>query len=208
MRPRRPAALAAALAGAIGLWLAAGAAEAHPHVFIDNVATLVFDQRGIAAIRLRWTFDEIFSAGIIAQFDKNKDRKFDAEELKALKAGAFDNLQGFDYFTHLTVDDRPVPVRRVTDFAAAIEKDQLVYEFTVPLDQAVDPRRQRLVLGVYDVEYFVDIDIGGKDAVRFERSAGISCKTSVLENPRRPIDRKSTRLNSSHSRASRMPSSA
>lgn len=178
---------AAALAAGVAFLIAAGHARAHPHVFIDNTATFVFDQRGIASIRLRWVFDEIFSASIISQFDKNKDKKFDDEELKALKAGAFDNLQNFDYFTHLTLDDKPVPTRRVTGFTATIEKGQLVYEFTVHLDQAVDPRRQRLVLGVYDVEFFVDIDVNGKDAVRFEGGAGIVCKTNVLENPRKPI---------------------
>ncbi len=176
-----------ALAVCLGLLGAPDAAQAHPHVFIDNVATFVFDQRGVAAIRLRWTFDEIFSASIISQFDRNKDKSFDAEELKALKAGAFDNLQNFGYFSHIDVDDKPVPTKRVTGFKAEIVKDQLVYEFTVPLDAAVDPRRQHLVVGIYDPEYFVDIDVAGKDAVRFEGNAGISCTAPVLENPRKPI---------------------
>ena len=47
---------------------------------------------------------------------------------------------------------------------------------------------------------------------RYPEVAGVKCYASLAEVPEVPdlvlIDRKSTRLNSSHSRASRMPSSA
>ncbi|MGQ0677321.1 MAG: DUF1007 family protein [Rhodospirillales bacterium] len=173
-----------ACAGALS---AAMPAHAHPHVWIDNTATFVFQQGRIGAIRLRWMFDEIFSASIIQQFDKNKDGKFDAAELKELEKGAFANLSTYSYFTYVTVDDKPVPTVRVLGFTAGIEKNQLVYEFTVPLDAPVDPLRQGFSFSVYDLEYFVELDMGGREGARFEGNAGIACRATVAENPSKRI---------------------
>lgn len=184
---RRSLAIIAVLGAVLGALAAAPQAAAHPHVWIDNTATFAFAGGKIAAIKLRWVFDEIFSASIIQQFDKNKDRKFDAEEVKALEKGAFSNLQTFGYFTYVTVDDKPVPTVRVTGFTAAIEKDQLVYEFTVPLDAPVDPLRQGFTFSVYDLEYFVELDMGNGAATRYEGDAGIKCRASVAENPGKRI---------------------
>ncbi len=177
----------AAVLAALGALLAAAPAQAHPHVWIDNIATFVFQEGKIASIKLRWAFDEIFSASIIMQFDKNKDRKFDAAELKELEKGAFSNLQTFSYFTYVTVDDKAVPTVRVTGFAASIEKDQLVYEFIVPLDRPVDPMKQGFTFSVYDLEYFVELDMGGGKETRYEGNAGIACRATVAENPSKRI---------------------
>jgi ABC-type uncharacterized transport system substrate-binding protein len=181
---RRNAAFAVAVAGAIAL---AGGALAHPHVWIDNITTFQVAGGRIVAIKLRWTFDELFGGSIIAQYDRNKDKRFDAKEMEALKKGAFDNLQGYDYFTHLSVDDRKVPVKTVTGFVASIENGRLVYQFTVPVDPPVDPRKAKVVLGVYDAEFFVDIEIGGRESVRYEGLDGMDCRTTVAENPRHAI---------------------
>jgi len=183
MRPSRPTAALIAL----GLLLAALPVAAHPHVWIDNATTFVLRQGKIVAIRLEWTFDEIFGDGIIDQFDKNKDKKFDAKELAALEQGAFANLREFDYFTHLSVDDKELPTKSVTGFAARIVKGKLVYSFTVPVDPPVDPLKRRVVLGVYDSTYFVDLQPGGRESVRFEGAEGMDCRTQLAENTKKPI---------------------
>jgi hypothetical protein len=99
-------------------------AGAHPHVWIDAIVTFAFQDGRIVAIRQEWTFDEVFGDAIIGQFDLNKDKKFDAKELAALQLGAFANLREFDYFTHLSSDDKAVPTKAVTGFAARVEKGQ------------------------------------------------------------------------------------
>jgi len=179
----RPASLVlAACLGAL-----AGPAQAHPHVWIDNVTTFRFAAGKITAIKLRWTFDEVFGGSIIGQFDRNKNKRFEPQEMEALKKGAFDNLEGFGWFTHLTVDLKPVPAKSVTGFVATIENGRLVYEFAVPVDPPVDPLKARVGLGLYDPEFFVDLEIGGREAVRYEGLDGLACRTSVAENARTPI---------------------
>lgn len=171
----------------VGLAALAGAALAHPHVWIDNVTTFRFAQGRIVAIRLRWTFDEMFGGSIIGQFDKNRNKRFEPQEMEALKKGAFDNLEGFGWFTHLTVDMKPVPVKAVTDFKASVENGRLVYEFTIPVDPPVDPLTARVGLGIYDPEFFVDVEVGGRESVRYEGLEGLACRTNVAENARNPI---------------------
>jgi ABC-type uncharacterized transport system substrate-binding protein len=175
------------LAGALALGVAAGGVRAHPHVWIDNVTTFQFAQGKIVAIKLRWTFDEVFGSSIIDQFDGNKDKRFDAKEQAALQKGAFDNLKAYDYFTHLSVDDKMLPVKSINGFAASVENGRLVYQFTVPVAPPVDPRKGRVALGMYDPDFFVDVEIGGREQVRYEGLDGLDCRTTVAENPRHAI---------------------
>ncbi len=50
-------------------------ALAHPHIFIDAKATIVFDDAGdVAGIRHSWTFDESFSTWQIQGLDQRRRR--------------------------------------------------------------------------------------------------------------------------------------
>lgn len=165
----------------------ASSAGAHPHVWIDAVVTFAFKDGRIVAIRQEWTFDEVFGDSIIGQFDANKDKKFDARELAALEQGAFANLREFDYFSHLSVDDKAVPTKTVTGFAARVEKGRLVYSFTLPVEPGLDPLKGRVALGLYDPSYFVDVQTGGRAGVKYEGIGAMDCRTDLAENTRKPI---------------------
>ena len=71
-------------AGAVLLGLT-GAAMAHPHIFIDAKATLVFDDQGeLASIHNSWTFDEAFSVWQIQGLDTNNDGITSSDEMQDL----------------------------------------------------------------------------------------------------------------------------
>ncbi len=162
-------------------------AGAHPHVWIDAVVTFAFKDGRIVAIRQEWTFDEVFGDAIIGQFDANKDKKFDAKELAALEQGAFANLREFDYFSHLSVDDKAVPTKAVTGFAARVDKGRLVYSFILPVEPGIDPLKGRVALGLYDQSYFVDVQVGDRSTVKYEGNGAMDCRTQLAENTRKPI---------------------
>ena len=65
-----------------------GPALAHPHVWITDVTTYVFEGRNLIALRHRWEFDTFFSSFVIQKHDANGDVQFDAEETEALQAAA------------------------------------------------------------------------------------------------------------------------
>jgi ABC-type uncharacterized transport system substrate-binding protein len=162
-------------------------ATAHPHVWITDVTTFVFEDRQLVGLRHRWTFDEFFGSFVIEEHDLDGDGRFDPAEMAALRQGAFVNLEAFDYFTHLRIDGDTWPLREVESFAASIEDGVLVYEFTLALPQPVDPGAADLAVGVYDPEYYVEVLLDEHDPVRFAGLPSGACTFDIREDTERPI---------------------
>ena len=118
-------------------------AAAHPHVWITDVTTFVFEGRQLVGLRHRWTFDEFFGSFVIEEHDLDGDGRFDPAETAALREAAFDNLEEFDYFTHLRIDGDAWRLREIEAFRATIEDGVLIYEFTLSLPRAGRPRSRR-----------------------------------------------------------------
>ncbi len=184
MRPlRQPAGLVLAL-------LLAGQASpavAHPHVWITGVTTFLFEDGQVVGLRHRWTFDEFFGGFVIGEHDVDHDGSFDPAETAALRQSAFDNLQELDYFTHLRIDGEAMPLREVETFQASIEDGVLVYEFTLPLPQPVDPAAAELALGIYDPDYYVEVLLDEHDPVRFTGLPSGACTFAIREDSEHPI---------------------
>lgn len=162
-------------------------AAAHPHVWITNVTTFVFEDRQLVGLRHRWTFDEFFGSFVVEEHDPDGDGRFDPAETAALRQGAFENLEEFDYFTHLRVDGDSWPLREIASFAARIEDGKLVYEFALPLPEPVDPGAVDVALGVYDPEYYVEVLLDEHDPVRFAGLPSGACSFDIREDAERPI---------------------
>lgn len=63
-------------------------AQAHPHIFIVQRLTAVFDQTGLAGIRVRWKFDDMFAAMIAEDFDLDRNGRLDPSEVAEIKENA------------------------------------------------------------------------------------------------------------------------
>jgi ABC-type uncharacterized transport system substrate-binding protein len=71
---------------------------AHPHVFVDGKAEIVFDaQKRITAIRNVWQFDEAYSAFADTGLDTNGDGKLTQQELAPLAKLNMDSLKEYSY---------------------------------------------------------------------------------------------------------------
>jgi ABC-type uncharacterized transport system substrate-binding protein len=115
---------------------AASPAGSHPHVFVDHAITVIVGQEGLEGLHFAWTFDEMFSSMVALTFDTDKDKRFSAGEIKAIEQRHFGHLKDFNFFVHLRVNDKPVPVTTVKDFQARLAGGQVVYAFTVPVKAA------------------------------------------------------------------------
>ena len=175
------------LAGAAGL-IAGNAhpAQAHPHVWVDHVTTFVFEDRQLIELRHRWAFDAFFGSFVIETHDLDKNGVFDPEEMAALRAAAFANLDEYSYFTQLRVDGELQPLDDVVAFEARIEDGVLVYDFTLRLPAAIDPAADFSV-GVYDPEYYVELMLDDDDSVRFAGLPNGACTVEVIEDTEHPI---------------------
>jgi len=162
---------------------AAEPAAAHPHVFIDNKVTFVFDAGKVTALRLDWAFDEIFSDSLLTQFDADGDGAFDELESKAVREGVLPNLKMFNYFTYIWVDGKQLAPIEPTDFLARADERRIVsFQMKVLLPQPVDPRKAALAAEIYDREYYVAVDLVQQDPVLLENADGIPCGAMLRDD--------------------------
>jgi ABC-type uncharacterized transport system substrate-binding protein len=170
------------LAASLLMSLGVAPAVAHPHVFIDNRVTFLFDAGKVTGLSLNWVFDEIFSDNLLSQFDADGDGTFDELESKAVGEGVLPNLKMFNYFTYVWVDGKQLDPIAPTDFIASAENRIVTFRMKVPLPGAVDPRTQALATEVYDREYYVEVLLAEQDPVTLENADGVPCGASVRDD--------------------------
>jgi ABC-type uncharacterized transport system substrate-binding protein len=179
----RQLALGAAVVAGLLQWVSSPAA-AHPHVFITSDAAFQFAGNMVTGVRIGWLFDDVFSDDVIQEHDRNHDGRFDAKEVADIEAHAFQAVKDFHYFTYIWVAGKMLEPIRVRDFNAQQVNGHLIYGFTVPLAQPVDPRTTRVQLEMYDETYFVQFDLAPKQAVRVE-GAPYACRGKVVKDQKR-----------------------
>ena len=174
------------LAAGLGVTLcAATPAAAHPHIWIKDTATLNMEKGQIVSVSQDWTFDSFFSAALIKDFDRNKDAKFDAEEIALLRKNAFVALKDFGFFTHVRVDGKKISLTDVKAFSAKISDGKVVYSFTLGLPQSVDPRKSKAAFLFYDHTYYVDVALTGSPSVSLKNGSG--CSLAIRDDTANPI---------------------
>jgi ABC-type uncharacterized transport system substrate-binding protein len=157
-------------------------ASAHPHVFITDSVTFVFDESGrVTALKLDWLFDDLFSASLFEDFDANGDGSFDAAEVTALHDGAFVALRDYGWFAHIYLDGVAQPSPEPRSFAPVAEDELVRYRFELPLAVPVDPATTRLEVAIYDQEYYVEVLLDEAAPASLE-GAPPACRTSVVED--------------------------
>lgn len=168
--------------------LAAAPATAHPHVWIDNVTTLIFENGKITGLRIKWTFDELFGSGVIKDFDKDDNGAFDKEETAVVHKEAFSSLAEYEYFANVFVGGKKLKITEARDFKPSVSKGgQLVYEFTVVLPAPVDPKAPGLKIGIYDPSFYIYVGPDKDDPVRFAGMEDGACRYKIIEDKENPI---------------------
>src|SRR5258705_11620002 len=102
------------VAASLGVLVAPAAA--HPHVWIIVETTLMFDKGAFTGLRHKWSFDQYYTAMAIEGLDKNKDGKYDREELAELAKVNIDGLKDFAYFTAASVAGQEVKFAPPSDY--------------------------------------------------------------------------------------------
>ncbi len=169
-------------------FVAAFSAFAHPHVFINNRMTVLFDAGTLKGISFRWAFDDMFSAMILTDFKPNVDGNFSAKQTATIKAGAFDNLENYHYFLAFFIGKKAVKKLRIEQFTpSVVEGSKLVYSFFVPLDLPVTGDEQTVRVTVYDDTYFVAFDLMHADDVTVKGDSGVSVGLSIEKTKVKPL---------------------
>lgn len=167
-RPGFAALAALALATALSA-VPLSSASAHPHVWIDMQTELRFDEMGrLAAVEVRWTFDEFYSAFAVEGAEK-KNGTYDEELLAGLAEVNLENLAEWNYFTEITEGIAPVKTGKARDGKSTWNdaSGRLTLAFTLPLEEPrVASPASPVKLRVYDPSYYIAIDYMKEDPVR------------------------------------------
>ena len=158
---------------------------AHPHVFIDNTVTIVFDHSGLTGIRVKWVFDEMFSSMIIHDYDTNKDGTFSHDEIEKIKNGAFSNLGSYHYFTYLKINGEEFIVKYVKDFSADLNSNKVVYNFFIPCHVSATSSYKEIKLSMYDSTYYTDIMLANQNPVSFVNTSLIEYRYEIQDNTKK-----------------------
>jgi ABC-type uncharacterized transport system substrate-binding protein len=168
------------LAALAGFALAAGAASAHPHVWVTVHSDLVYAPDGtITGVHHAWTFDDMFSVFATQGIDSKKKGEFTREELAPLAEVNVTSLKEYDFFTQANANGKKVefnepPAGYYLDYNT---KDTvLTLHFTLPLKTPV--KAKDLTIEIFDREFFVDFSFAEKDPAKLV-GAPAQCKLTV-----------------------------
>src|SRR5262245_54493116 len=137
--PRRSASVIGIIAALALLCALPGSAAAHPHVWITVETTLLYDKGAFTGLRHKWSFDQYYTAMAIEGLDKNKEGKYDREELAELAKVNIDGLKEFGYFTSVAVAGQEIKLEAANDYWLEYEKGVLSLNFTLPFPEPVPP---------------------------------------------------------------------
>lgn len=159
---------------------------AHPHVFIDNSVRFVFDDKGLAGVRINWVFDDMFGTMIKEDFDTDSDGILSPAEVEQVRSGAFSNLARFSWFTFLEVNGAPFPIKAVSDFDAGFREGRLYYDFFVPSSIPSSNGPTSVLLRCQDPEYYAELYTPEEHVPALDGGEAFEASSSVTINPDKP----------------------
>jgi ABC-type uncharacterized transport system substrate-binding protein len=144
--------------------LFAGAASAHPHVWVTMKSTVVYAPDGTAVgVRHAWTFDDMFSTFATQGLESKKKGEFTREELQPLAKVNVESLKEYDFFTYGKANGKKVAFVEPTEYHLEFTNSLLTLHFLLPFK--TPSKIQTLDFEVFDPGYFVDFQLEEKDAV-------------------------------------------
>jgi ABC-type uncharacterized transport system substrate-binding protein len=165
--------------GGFALLPSGGAANAHPHVFVEANLEIMRDSSGaISELRHVWRFDEMFSTTILLDFDTNGDGALEIAELEAVSQIVTESIGESNFFTEVRQAGKPVefngPERIMVDYVDG----QVLMFFAVIFHRPVDISDGNFKVSVSDPTYFVAMEIASEAAIQISGN-GRECRADI-----------------------------
>lgn len=158
----------------------AGAAIAHPHVWVTATATVLYDHNTITGLQQAWTFDEFYTQQAIEGLDKNGDGKYDRQELQELAQVNIDGLKEFNYFTVAKLGNDELKLKPPVDYWLEYNDQKiLTLHFTLPLEKPVPAEATGFAFSVSDPSYFIAFDLAKDNPVKLGPGAPPGCAATI-----------------------------
>ncbi len=153
--------------------------HAHPHVWIYAKTTFLIHNKTVTGIIVEWEFDDFYGNTLIADFDKNRNYRFEAKEIKALKRKAFQKTAHQNYFTFVKINGKLMRRLVPTEFHASIDYGKVNYRFALHFPKPVNPRHSRVTVTYYESSYYIDVT---GDKVSEKSDGSLVCTSDIVED--------------------------
>ena len=156
---------------------------AHPHVFVVQRLNVVFDDKGLAGIKVFWKFDDMFAGMIAEDHDLNRNGILEPVEVKTVEKNAFSYIAEYSYFSFIKIDKKPFEVKFIRDFDAVLKDNRLTYEFFIPCHVSVTKHIKKITVATYDPSYYTAIFFAANSSVSLSNADTYEVKTAIREDP-------------------------
>lgn len=168
------------LAAAAILLVGAAPAAAHPHVWVDVRAEIVYEDGRITGIRNAWIFDEGYSEMAVEGLDANGDGTYDRNELAELAQVNIDGMTEFGFFTHVKLGAAEIAIERPRDYwLQRDDKGILSLHFFTPLAQPVLAGAPGFTLQIFDPSYYIAFNFMKERPVALSGKPPNGCKVDL-----------------------------
>lgn len=171
---------------AVALAVNAGAAQAHPHVWITAKSELIYAPDGtITGVRHAWTFDDMFSTYALQGIESKTKGVYTRDELKPLAQTNVESLKEYAFFTFAKIgpmgNQKKEKFNDPVDYYLEYKNSALTLHFTLPFKTPF--KSPTLMVEVFDPSYFIDFQLSENDPVSLV-GAPATCKLAI----QRPTD--------------------
>lgn len=168
------------LAGLAAALILPAQAFAHPHIFAEARLEVVSDDTGhISQLRNVWRFDELFSASVLLDFDKNSNATLDPDELAEVGQTVLDSLSEYNYYTTIYDNGKLVKVSKPDAIHADFKDNQLLLIFAVKPAEPM-PLKGTMSFGIYDPTLYTAIDFPSDGDLAVVGDKLAACKHKVV----------------------------
>lgn len=139
----------------------AGAAEAHPHVFMDSDLRLLRDAEGrFAVLEVIWTYDAFYSLSLTTDLglDADGDGVMSPEDMAVLQGIDAQWAPGFVGDTYVTADGQDIALSPPRDHQVRYEDGRIISRFLRDLAQPADPAKA-ITLRNFDPGYYIEYSV-------------------------------------------------
>lgn len=165
---------------AAGLACVPVAAAAHPHIFAEARMEIVEGPNGtVQEVRNIWRFDEMFSASVVMDYDKNSDLKLDKDELAEIGNTVLESLAEYSYYTFITANGKPVEFSKPEAIHVDYKDQQILMFFSVKPAKPLAVKG-KLSFGAWDPTMYTAIDFAKDADIATEGKDLNACKHHVV----------------------------
>lgn len=133
-------------------------------MFIDVMAKFMINDTVLTGFHVYWDFDEMNSAMLVEEFDKNGNGRFEKEEYHQIEKNAFSYSANHNFFITFTWGKKALKVNKVDNFLATVANNSKVrYSFFVPCNISLDDiSGKEITIFFQDPSMFVAFELNRK----------------------------------------------